>query len=77
MSSGSAIKTSVTEDQKPFFGMFSAMKMPSGTSMARMIAENSTCRPSAACSRSEWIISSNQSKPAQKKSLFPKVSWTE
>ncbi len=76
-SSGSAITTRQNEAQNPFCGMFSATKMPSGTWIARMIAENSTLRPSALQSRSECSIWSNQSRPAQKNWLLPNVSLTE
>ncbi len=77
ISSGSAIRTRQSEDQNPRFGMLSAMKMPSGTSIARMIPVKSTCRPSAARTRSEESTSSYHSRPAQKKTLFPNVSCTE
>ena len=57
--------------------MFSATKMPSGISIARMIAEKINCRPSASHIRWDESISSNHSSPAQKKTLFPNVSCTE
>ena len=57
--------------------MLSAMKMPSGISIARMMAEKMRLRPIASQKRSECSISSNQSVPAQKNSLLPNVSCTE
>ena len=77
MSSGSAISTRQTGTPQPFFGMLSAMKMPSGISMTRMMAEKIRLRPIASQNRSECRISSNHSEPAQKKTLLPKVSCTE
>ena len=74
ISSGSAISTRQTLAQKPFFGMHSATATPSGISIRRMIAENSACRHSAACIRSEARISLNQPTPFQKNTLLPKVS---
>ena len=57
--------------------MFSATKIPNGISIARMITENAIWRPKAFHIRSDSIISRNQSRPAQKNWLFPKVSCTE
>ena len=42
--------------------------------IAKMIAVKITCRPRAACKRSERTISSNQPRPFQKNSFLPKVS---
>jgi hypothetical protein len=58
--SGSAISTRQSEAQKPFFGMLSAMKMPSGTWISSTMAENRICRPSASHMRSLCSRSSNQ-----------------
>lgn len=57
--------------------MLSAMKMPSGTWIARMIIEKIRLRPSAFQKRSDDRMSANQSVPAQKNWLLPKVSCTE
>ena len=51
--------------------------MPSGISMARMMAEKMRLRPIASQKRSDDRISSNQSVPAQKNWLLPNVSCTE
>ncbi len=48
ISSGSAISTRQTGTPQPFFGMVSAMKMPSGTSIARMMKEKIRLRDSSA-----------------------------
>ena len=40
ISNGSDIRTRQKLDQKPDFGMFSATKIPSGISIARMMPEN-------------------------------------
>ena len=77
ISSGSAIVTRQTGTPQPFLGMLSASKMPSGTSMARMMPEKTRLRPIACQKRSECRISSNQAVPAQKKTLLPNVSCTE
>ena len=77
ISSGRAISTRHSDAQAPPFGMLSATNTPSGTSMARMMAENRTWRPSASPIRSEWRRSSNQVRPFQKNSFFPNESWTE
>ncbi|MNT87923.1 hypothetical protein D3C72_2284020 [compost metagenome] len=77
MRRGKAISTRQTGTPRPFFGMLSAMMMPSGISMARMIAEKIRLRVSASQNRSEVSTSTYQSVPAQKNSLLPKVSCTE
>ena len=77
MSSGSAISTRHAGTPQPFRGMLSATKMPSGTSMARMMAENSRLRRSAFQNRSSPSTCSYHSVPAQKNSLLPNVSCTE
>ena len=77
MSSGSAISTRQVGTPQPERGMLSAMKMPSGIWMARMMAEKMRLRPIASQKRSEARISSYQEVPAQKKTLLPKVSCTE
>ena len=74
ISSGSDIITRQKLAQNPDFGMFSATKIPNGTSIARMMPENISWRPSASHIRSEDSISSNHSSPAQKNWLFPNVS---
>ena len=51
--------------------------LASGISMARIMAENMSWRPSASHMRSELRSSSNHSRPAQKNWLFPNVSCTE
>ena len=51
--------------------------MPSGTSIARMMAEKIRLRISAAWKRSEVRISLNHSVPFQKNWLLPNVSCTE
>ena len=66
-----------TGTPQPFLGMARAMTMPSGTSIARIMPEKSSCLRKAAWKRSEWMSSLNQSMPTQKKTLLPKVSWTE
>lgn len=75
--SGSAIRTRQTGTPRPFFGMLSAMTMPSGISMARMIAEKIRLRVSASQKRSDVSTWTYQSVPAQKNWLLPKVSWIE
>ena len=77
ISSGNAISTRQSEAQAPPLGMLRATNTPSGTSMARITAENTSCRPSAFHIRSEWISSSNQPRPFQKNWFWPKLSWTE
>ena len=77
MSSGSAISTRQTGTPQPFLGMLSAMKMPSGISIARMTAEKIRLRPIASQKRSDDRISANHSDPAQKNWLLPNVSCTE
>ena len=75
ISSGRAISTRQTETHGPLRGMVSAMATPSGISMARMLAVKIACRPRLAWKRSDCRMSWNQTSPAQKNSLFPKVSW--
>ena len=79
ISSGSAMSTRQSATVQPSRGMASATAMPSGTSIARMIAENSRVRQSASKKRppsslegssSSW----NQPMPFQKNWLLPKVS---
>ena len=72
--SGSAISTRQTGTPNPFFGMLSAIRMPSGISIARMTSEKIRLRSSASQKRGECRISVNQSVPAQKNWLLPKVS---
>jgi len=77
ISSGSAISTRQTETQMPFLGMVSAMATPSGTSIKRIIEVKINWRPSESWKRSECRTCSNHLTPSQKKTLSPKVSWTE
>jgi hypothetical protein len=77
MSSGSAISTRHTEAHTPRLGMASAIMTPSGIWMARMIAVNRNCRPSAAWKRSERSTSAYHFTPSKKNTLSPKVSCTE
>ena len=82
ISSGRAISTRQTATFQPSRGMARATTMPSGISMARMIAENRRLRHSASKKRppSSFDGSSrswNQPTPFQKNWLLPKVSCTE
>ncbi|MNV66521.1 hypothetical protein D3C71_1592780 [compost metagenome] len=65
-SSGNAMVTRQTGTPMPDFGILSAIKMPSGISIDRMMPENRRLRPSAFQKRSEARISSNHWVPAQK-----------
>ena len=78
ISSGSAIRIRHTGTPMPFFGIDSAMAIPSGISMASTMAgEDEVALSSASWKRLEVSTSSYHSVPAQKNSLSPKVSCTE
>jgi hypothetical protein len=82
ISSGSAMMTRQAATRQPSRGIDSATMMPSGTSMARMIAENARLRHNDAKKRCPRSLdgssnSLNQPAPFQKNWLFPKVSWIE
>jgi RNase P subunit RPR2 len=57
--------------------MARAMATPSGTSMARIMAQKVSWRASAAWKRSECSTCSNHFTPSKKNILLLKVSWTE
>ena len=81
-SRGSAMTTITTANRQPRRGMHRDTRMPSGTSMARMMAENTRLRPSAARKRPPSSLagssnSRNQPMPFQKNWLLPKLSCTE
>ena len=82
MSSGRAISTRQSATLQPLRGMESATTMPSGISIARMMAEKSRLRRTLSRKRPARSvvpssISWNQPMPFQKNWLLPKVSWTE
>ena len=82
INSGSAMITRQAATRQPSRGIDSATTMPSGTSMARMIAEKSRLRHSEAKNRSPRSVegssnSLNQPTPFQKNWLLPKVSCIE
>src|SRR5215217_2226946 len=77
ISSGSAKTTSEAATPQPRRGMDSATAMPSGTSISRQSALNSSVRHSASKKRPPRSVegsssSLNQPVPFQKNSLFPK-----
>ena len=82
INSGSAMITRQAATGQPSRGIDSATTMPSGTSIARMIAENNRLRHSEAKKRPPSSVegsssSLNQPTPFQKNWLLPNVSCTE
>ena len=82
INSGSARITRHAATVQPWRGIDSATTMPSGTSIARMMAENSRLRPSEARKRPPRSVegsssSLNQPTPFQKNWLLPNVSCIE
>ena len=82
ISNGKAMTTRQKATAQPWRGIDSATTIPSGTSIRRMMAENSRLRQSESKKRSpSWLDGSssswNQPIPFQKNWLLPKLSCTE
>ena len=82
INSGNARITRQAATRQPSRGIDSATTMPSGTSIARMMAENNKLRHSEAKNRLPRSVdgssnSLNQPTPFQKNWLLPKVSCIE